>query len=60
MSYNSVYVSIHFLVLFVDFLQQRTIFFTYNSACMQNLACLTCGQSGARTHTRHSGKKRTK
>ena len=21
----------------------------------QNLACLTCGQSGARTHTRHSG-----
>ena len=21
----------------------------------QNLACLTCGQSGARTHTSHSG-----
>ena len=21
----------------------------------QNMACLTCGQSGARTHTRHSG-----
>ena len=21
----------------------------------QNLACLTCGQSGAQTHTRHSG-----
>ena len=24
----------------------------------QNLACLTCGQSGARTHTRHSGEKK--
>ena len=23
--------------------------------CKQNLACLTCGQNGAGTHTRHSG-----